>query len=161
MLEDIFNLGLEGVAAGQHLLHVKDDAVVNRVCTVGMSAVNDAVADENDVASFSMHLGFIERKRQRPLNDEGDLIFHMPVIRHVEARVMLVDMVELYWEIKTPALTKFVISVMFHKKYAFFQKDNIIIKIAIIVLFYLIYIFILQFIIYDGIDFRIYKIHNR
>lgn len=74
---------------------------------------------------------------------------------------MLVDMVELYWEIKTPALTKFVISVMFHKKYAFFQKDNIIIKIAIIVLFYLIYIFILQFIIYDGIDFRIYKIHKR
>lgn len=50
---------------------------------------------------------------------------------------------------------------MFHKKYAFFQKDNIIIKIAIIVLFYLIYIFILQFIIYDGIDFRIYKIHKR
>ena len=114
VLEDILNPILERMAAGQHLLHVEDDAVVNRVRGFGMTAVHDAVADEDDVTGFCVDLRFIERERHGSPDDEIDLVFHMPVIRHVETRVMAVDVVEFNGEIEAAALTKFVISIVLH-----------------------------------------------
>lgn len=77
--------------------------------------MNDTIADEDNVTCLSMKLRLIQGKHQRPLYDEINLVLHVPVIRHVETRMVAIDMVELNREVKAPALTKFVISIVLHK----------------------------------------------
>ena len=77
--------------------------------------MDNTIADEDNVARLSMELRLIQGKCQRPLYDEIDLVLYVPVIRHVESRMVAIDMVELDGKVKPPTLTKFIISIVLHK----------------------------------------------
>lgn len=89
--------------------------------------MNDAIADEDDIVFMSMNLCLIQGKRQCSLYDQINLVLHVPVIWHVETWMVAIDMVEFDREVKSPALTKFIISIVLHK-----IGDSFLIKIILL-----------------------------
>ena len=96
----------------EQLLHIEDKAFIDAVLIIGTASMDDAVTDEDDIAGNRMDLCFIEAQRQAALQDMYEFIFDMPVIRHAETRMELVDVMELQGEVKAAPLAEFIIAFM-------------------------------------------------
>ena len=99
----------------KEFLRIKDEAFVYGVIRVDDAAMNDAVTDEDNIAGYHMDCLIVEGNGKAAVEDMDEFIFHVPMIGHVEARMIFLYMIEANRKVKAAALHNFVIAFVFHK----------------------------------------------